>query len=243
VWAAYWRKNPVAAWCHFVTYPSLRAAAGWAGEDQLDPDASEVRLPGPVGEDQFAVRVSGDSMAGGKTPLQDGDWAIFQRSRGLGPGAVEGRVVLVSLGDDAHGASVHIKRLVRLDGAYWLKSDNPDVPLRSALGATILARLLRSVSPESLCPPPGAEVADLREALALSEEPTAPYSRVDGHLVLLAEGRDVLDAPDRWRLEVPRLGPGETAFVFARPGPEAPWTSLGVGRFDADARVWVLPRR
>jgi len=128
--------------------------------------------------------------------------------------------------------------LIAERGALWLKSDNPNVPLRSADGATVYARFVRAVRPESLCPAPGEEVADLVAAMTLSELPTAPYSRVDGHLFLLAEGRNVVDAPDGWRLEVPRLGPGETAFVFVREGPDQPWASLGVGRFNEDARYW-----
>jgi hypothetical protein len=63
---------------------------------------------------------------------------------------------------------------------------------------------------------------------------------VDGHLFLLAEGRDVLTAPDRWDLRVPDRRPGETAFLLARLDASGPWTYLGVGRWRDDEGAWAF---
>ena len=59
-----------------VAYPDLRAAAGHAQGASEPPDQQRVLLPVDAPDpDLFAVRVSGTSMDGGKTPLRDRDWA------------------------------------------------------------------------------------------------------------------------------------------------------------------------
>jgi superfamily II DNA or RNA helicase/diadenosine tetraphosphate (Ap4A) HIT family hydrolase/HKD family nuclease len=215
----------------FAAFPTLQAAAGWSGAADLDPVADEVLLPGPVNDAQFAVRVSGSSMEGGLRPLRDGDWAVFAWARGLGLGALEGRVALVGLGDADQGAALHIKRVVQEGGRHVLRSDHPDVADRPADGAVPYARLVRAVRPEELAPPEGDEVTSISERFGLSAEPQGPFDRVDGHLFLLAEGRDVLSAPDRWSLRVPDRRPSETSFVLARADAACPWRYLGVGRW------------
>lgn len=224
-----------------AAFPTLKAAAGWTGAGTLAPDADEVLLPGPTDERHFAVRVSGSSMDGGATPLRDGDWAVFAWARGLGQGALEGRVALVGVGAEDEGPEFHIKRVVRQEGAFLLASDNPAVTPRPAREAVVYARFVRRVPPEALAPAEGSVVPDLAAAFGLSRVPTGAVDRVDGHLFLLAEGRDRLPAPDRWSGPVPDRRPAETAFVLARPGPEAPWTHLGVGRWTDDASAWAFP--
>jgi superfamily II DNA or RNA helicase/diadenosine tetraphosphate (Ap4A) HIT family hydrolase/HKD family nuclease len=226
-----------------LAFPTLRAAAGWTGEGNVDPEAETVVLPGTFSGDQFAVRVAGDSMDGGVRPLRDGDWAIFAWARGQGLAALDGKVALVAFGDEDAGVELHIKRIVRDGGAWFLRSDNQAVEARPALGAVPYARFVRSVSVDDLTPPVGETVADLAARFGLSRAPTAPYDRVDGHLFLLAEGEGVLDAPDRWTLRVPSLRPGETAFLLARASVETAWTSLGVARWSEGAWQFEAPSR
>jgi superfamily II DNA or RNA helicase/diadenosine tetraphosphate (Ap4A) HIT family hydrolase/HKD family nuclease len=225
----------------FPSFPSLRAAAGWRGAAELDPVAEEVLLPGPLDDASFAVRVSGSSMDGGSRPLRDGDWAVFAWARGLGLGALEGRVALVALGDADEGQELHIKRVVRDGAVHALRSDNPAHPTRPAGGAVPYARLVRAVRPEDLAPPEGEALPSIADRFGLSAEPRGPRSRVDGHLFLLAEGRDALDAPDRWSFPVPDRRPAETAFVLARVEADAPWRYLGVGRWLEDEAAWSFP--
>lgn len=225
----------------FVAFPTLKAAAGWGGAGDLDPLASEVLLPGPVSDRQFAVRVSGSSMDGGPRPLRDGDWAIFEWARGLGIGAVEGKVALVGIGDEEEGPEFHIKRVVRDGGGYVFRSDNPDVEPRPAGTGVPYARLVRSLHPEDLAPAEGDDAPDIAAAFGLSRVPAGPVDRVDGHLFLLAQGRDVLSAPDRWTVRVPDRRPAETAFVLARPDGESAWRYLGVGRWVPDEGSWGFP--
>jgi superfamily II DNA or RNA helicase/diadenosine tetraphosphate (Ap4A) HIT family hydrolase/HKD family nuclease/SOS-response transcriptional repressor LexA len=217
----------------FISYPSLKAAAGWAGEERLEPEAEEVLLPGPVGDHSFALRVSGDSMEGGPKAIHDGDWAIFEWARGLGPGALEGRVVLAAVGSEEEGVATHIKRVVKENGNYFLKSDNPAYPLRSAEGATIYARLVRTIRPAELAPEPGSTVDDVQATFGLSELPVGRISRVDGHLFLQVS--PPTGAHD-WRTQpVPGLCPGETAYILTKSEEGGTFTYLGVGRWRGEA--------
>lgn len=179
-------------------------------------------------------------MDGRREPLRDGDWALFEWARGLGLASVEGRVVLVAVGDENAEPDLHIKRVVRETGELALHSDNPEIPDRPAAGAVLYARLVRTVRPEALAPAEGSTVTDIAEAFGLSEAPSRPVTRIDGHLFLLVEGPDALQAPDRWPMPDERR-PGETAFVLARSAPNALWTYLGVGRFSALESGWRLP--
>jgi hypothetical protein len=224
----------------FVCYPSLKAAAGVKSAGDLDPIAGEVLLPGPLSDKQFAVRVSGRSMDGGVNPLRDGDWAIFEWARGLGVGAVEGKVALVGVGAEEEGPEFFIKRVAREGAGFVLRSDNPEVEPRPATNAVVYARFVRAVRPEALAPVEGEVVSDVQAAFGLSAPPAGQVTRIDGHLFLLAEGRDILDAPDRWSVRTDRR-PGETAYVLARADADAPWRYLGVGRWQSEESAWSFP--
>lgn len=113
-------------------FPTLQAAAGAATSTTVEPpEAEAVRLPvSATSPELFAVRASGDSMDGGPKPIRDGDWLVFRFARGVGLGAVEGRVALVQTeSEPGSGAfNYQIKRVVR-DGTGWtLRSDNPARP-------------------------------------------------------------------------------------------------------------------
>jgi hypothetical protein len=83
-----------------VAFPTLRAAAGAPDAAIASaPEAEEVRLPvNATGDDLFAVRASGESMNGGANPIDDGDWLVFRLARGIGLGAMEGRIALLQTG-------------------------------------------------------------------------------------------------------------------------------------------------
>ncbi|KIG18644.1 HIT family hydrolase [Enhygromyxa salina] len=210
-----------------VAYPSLQAAAGSAGPSSVGAEPECVRLPIEARPDHFAVRVTGHSMDGGRSPLHDGDWAVLEWARGFGLAALVGRVVLIGRGDADEGYSHHLKRVVRDDGGLRLRSDNPakpDLPIDAT--TVVIARLVGSVTPEQLGPTVGSVVRDWAQAFGISEPPRAPWSRIDGHLFIMVER-----LADSGQLEVPvgdRM-PGETAFVLARSGDA--WRYEGVGRW------------
>ncbi|MGK0362941.1 MAG: hypothetical protein ACI9U2_005263, partial [Bradymonadia bacterium] len=220
-----------------VAYPTLRAAAGVSGESQSVVEAQTVRLP-HGGDGRFAVRASGDSMDGGKTPIRDGDWVVMQWARGLGLDAVTDHVCLLARGDADVGSTHHLKRVKRLANGIRLKSDNrsaADLPVTKDI--VVIARKVAVVRPESLAPLPGTVVSSVQDAFDLSEEPPPGMSRIDGHLFFLVDEQDRLKAPDRLAWAVDSRAPSETAFIVTARGDE--WRYAGVGRWDGDA--WVHP--
>jgi superfamily II DNA or RNA helicase/diadenosine tetraphosphate (Ap4A) HIT family hydrolase/SOS-response transcriptional repressor LexA len=229
---------------NLVAYPDLRAAAGHVATDVEPPGEELVSLPIEAADPElFAVRVSGTSMDGGKQPLHDGDWAVMRLARSLPASAVEGRVVLVQVEGDAHGAGYQIKRLQR-DGRGWqLTSDNPAGPTFAATEVMVpIARLERSLRPEDLAPPTGTvcDEAELARLFGLDELP--PRSdRHAGHLFVFIDQPGVLlIEPDRLRFTGVTPRPAETAFVLARRDATS-WQYLGVARQTGDRGTWSLP--
>ena len=231
-----------------VAYPSLRAAAGvvLAGGDlQGDGvEADEVRLPiGQAAPDIFAVRATGDSMDGGKTPIRDGDWVLMKWARGKGLGAVRGRVALVGVGDSTEDRQFLLKRVVETERGQALRSENRDYPeILTTAETQVLALQHGVVRPEDLAPAEGSVLpeGDLAGAFGLDERPAAPWSRVDGHLFVFVSEPDVLVAPDRMRFEAAGHRPGETAFVLTSRD-DGSWRYAGVARWLLDEGVWALP--
>ncbi|MFT3707025.1 MAG: DEAD/DEAH box helicase family protein [Archangium sp.] len=73
-----------------VAYPSLQAAAGHGTGGRADLVPDEVILPAPkVDPNHFAIRVSGNSMDGGKSPMRNGDWAILKLARSSPAGELQ----------------------------------------------------------------------------------------------------------------------------------------------------------
>ncbi len=221
-------------------FPDLRAAAGYGLADVVDPVEEEVLLPGAFDESEFAVRVVGSSMDGGKEPLRDGDWAVMRLSRSMAPSALENRVVLVQVSED--GASQYvIKRLASKDSRWELKSDNPSGPTISATGSmTVIARLARVVRPEDLGPVEGSIVGndELGAAFGLGEVP-ARSGRYAGHLFVFIADAGHLETPTTVKVAMEGVREGETAFVFTRAGVDG-WRYAGVGRRESTT-TWRIP--
>ncbi|ABS28171.1 type III restriction protein res subunit [Anaeromyxobacter sp. Fw109-5] len=225
-----------------VAFPTLRAAAGAAdGAIASAPEAEEVRLPvNATGADLFAVRAAGDSMDGGSNPIHDGDWLVFRLARGVGLGAMEGRIALLQTGIGGDHA-YQVKRVVQEDGRWRLRSDNSAAESFDATAETTpVARLVETVRPESLAPPVGEKLgpAELRKWFGIDGEPRT--GRVEGHLFVVAEGTGSLAAPDRVAVRVPDRRPGETAFVLGRVDADS-WRYLGVGRWNDAETAWAIP--
>jgi superfamily II DNA or RNA helicase/diadenosine tetraphosphate (Ap4A) HIT family hydrolase/HKD family nuclease/SOS-response transcriptional repressor LexA len=223
-----------------VAYPDLRAAAGHAVGAIEPPDAARVWLPlEDASPDLFAVRVAGTSMDGGKSPLRDGDWAIFRLARKASAAAVAHRVVLIQI-PDASGSAFQIKRVVP-DGPGWrLISDNPAGPsLPAEEHMDVIAKLDRVVRPEELAPAVGTVLPATGLAEAFGLEGIEPRSGVwGGHRFVFVDQKGLLPAPDRLRVPGPQR-PSETAFVLAVV--EGGFRYLGVGRWRDDEGIWQLP--
>ncbi|MFP2929821.1 DEAD/DEAH box helicase family protein [Pyxidicoccus sp. 3LG] len=218
-----------------VAFPSLRAAAG-AADHALSledaPEADRVRLPVHArGEGLFAVRASGDSMDGGERPIRDGDWLVMRYARAAGAGALEGKVALVQVPDTA-GFAYQVKRLVRTDDRWLLRSDNPARPSIEA-GREVLpiALLVDVIRPEQLGPERGTLLTDAQvmERFGLSTSPKT--GRYEGHLFLCVTGSEVLTKPGAKPIRIMDLRPAETAFVLTRETRKSPWHYQGVVRW------------
>jgi len=221
-----------------ASYPDLRAAAGHAAMAQEGIERELVTLPLDRADDSlFAVRVAGDSMDGGTAPLRSGDWALLRLARGAAPSAVEGRVVLVESPSDGVGTQFQLKRLQRHDGGWRLVSDNPSGPSFPAReGMTVIARLERSFTPESLAPEVGTTIAeaDLARAFGLEALPTRT-GRYAGHLFGFIDHKGMLVTPTQVAMPAVNPRPGETVFVLALREPGT-WRYLGVGCRQEDMR-------
>ena len=187
-----------------------------------------------------------------RTSISDGDWLIMKWARGLPPGAVDGRVALIARGEPDEGYTHHLKRIRRVTPStsrprYELWSDNPAVPPVPAEATDqVIALLVRSVSAAELAPPVGTELAasELLDAFGLgaTDPPTAPWSRVDGHLFVFASRPGVLVAADRAQVPVERRGAAETAYVLvevASSGSDR-WRYHGPGRWREEDAAWSL---
>ncbi len=228
-----------------AAYPDLRAAAGHVADAVLSPEADLVWLPlDAASPDLFAVRVSGTSMDGGKEPMRDGDWAVMRVARGMAASGVENRVVLVQVHGRTDAAQYQIKRLRRQRaGAGWvLTSDNPDGPVITATDEMVpIARLERTVTPESLAPVIGTFCADDDLAARFGLESVVPKSgRHGGHLFVFVDGKGLLSEPDRLRFTAITPRPSETAFVLAKRAALG-WRYLGVARQTSERGTWSLP--
>lgn len=221
-----------------TAYPDLRAAAGHAAAGQESIEREFVTLPLDRSDDSlFAVRVAGDSMDGGNSPLRSGDWAVLRLARGVAPSAVEGRVVLVESPSEGVGAQYQLKRLVRRDGGWQLVSDNPAGPSFPAReGMNVIARMERSFTPESLAPEVGSTIAEEESVRAFGlEDLPVRTGRYAGHLFGFIDRKGMLVSPSEVAMPEVNPRPGETVFVLARRDSET-WRYLGVGRRQEDVR-------
>ncbi|MDP1915396.1 MAG: DEAD/DEAH box helicase family protein [Myxococcales bacterium] len=225
-----------------IAYPDLRAAAGHASEGADGTERSRVLLPvDQVEPELFAIRVSGTSMDGGKSPMRDGDWALMRLARGESASAMQDRVVLVQLPASV-GSQYQIKRLRKQDGQWRLTSDNPAGPTFDASEDTVpIARLDSVFHPEDLGPALGTVLSESELAAAFGlPDLTAKSGRQHGHLFICINQKGMLTSPDRVRFAVEPMRPGETAFVLARK-PDGAWRFLGVGRWMSSESCWQIP--
>jgi transcriptional regulator with XRE-family HTH domain len=225
-----------------TAYPSLEVAAGWSRQASpiAEPHAEKVSLPGQLNTKRdFAVRAFGNSMAGFRSTIRDGDWLLMRRSESA-PGAFLGKVVLVMREDEYSDRSLHLKRVAQSGQRFWLRSDEPSVkaiPVRET--DRVLATLVAVVSPESMAPPAHTQLpqTDVAAAFGIKRVPSSGWSRIEGHLFFVYE-RAAVKAKRAMLMPgcVPR--PAETAFVLVSDGHSFEY--LGVAHHDATRASWRL---
>ena len=124
------------------------ATAQFEGHDTRERLAVEASVDLDP-ERHFVVRASGDSMDGGDRPIRDGDLVLCEWLTVGTPEAVEGQAVLLS-GGQGDEVFAYLKRPVRVDGRWMLRSDHPatpDLPLDPAVTLRIVAKVVEVVEP------------------------------------------------------------------------------------------------
>jgi hypothetical protein len=113
-------------------FRELRAACGAFRDGQFTGDPEDSKMiditsgrsrvdPGR----HFVLKASGTSMDGGGAPIKNGDLVMMEWMTAASPPDVHGQICLVrKLGVDDSEAYV-LKRILRKEGDYYLKSENP----------------------------------------------------------------------------------------------------------------------
>jgi len=75
----------------------------------------------------FIARASGNSMNGGKQPIQDGDYLLLEQISPSSAGAITGSIMAIERQDGA-GDNQYLLRVIlkERDGSYVLRANNPD---------------------------------------------------------------------------------------------------------------------
>ena len=136
-------------------FPNLKIACGHFKTGTAD--AEEYRSLGiSYGkldpQRHFIARASGNSMNGGKQPIQDGDYLLLELMSPTRAGSITGNIVAIERQDEG-GDNQYLLRVVvkQPDGSYLLRANNPeygDLPADDSMRT--LARLKTIVDPLEL---------------------------------------------------------------------------------------------
>ncbi len=154
-----------------IAFPSMTAAAGAHRADSEHPPRwQELAIRHGQTEDaDFAIRVAGDSMNGGPSPVEDGSWVLLRWARGARLGEVVDRVALVRVASASNTddpPAYHLKRIAQTDQGFELRSDNPATPSLPASEDTVIVALhVATLTDDDILSPQEATLID-----ALAEE-------------------------------------------------------------------------
>jgi superfamily II DNA or RNA helicase/HKD family nuclease/protein-L-isoaspartate O-methyltransferase len=175
-------------------FPNLKIACGHFKTGSAD---AEVHLAIPTSYGVldpsrfFIARASGNSMNGGKNPVQDGDYLLLELITPSRAGSITGSVMAIERQDDS-GDNQYLLRVVAKDreGQYVLKANNPDYKdLQATDDMRTLARLRDIIDPLDL----SIGHSFLREAIPpLFGETFNPGNWNAGHVVLSPKKAHVL---------------------------------------------------
>jgi SOS-response transcriptional repressor LexA len=111
-------------------YPNLKIACG---HFKTGDDSDDEYQDAPTGfgnlkvESHFLAKASGNSMNGGKNPVQDGDLLLLEWITPTSAGSLQGQTVAIERSDET-GDNEYLLRVVKKtpDGRYQLIANNPD---------------------------------------------------------------------------------------------------------------------
>jgi hypothetical protein len=149
------RTAEPAAFDEIPYFPDLRIACGHFRSGRTDADASCRIGPGFGRLDparHFVARAVGNSMNGGKQPVQDGDYLLLELIDPAKAGSITGNIMVIER-QAMDGEDQYLLRVVHKnpDGRYILKATNPDYPDYEAdEGMRTLARLRDVLTAEDI---------------------------------------------------------------------------------------------
>jgi superfamily II DNA or RNA helicase/SOS-response transcriptional repressor LexA len=119
-------------------YVNIKVAAGRLSNTGIFEDSSEKikvqrnRLISPE-RNQFVVKISGDSMDGGKEPIKDGELVVLEPITPVSAGSLQGQIIAVGYTDNSGNTAYAIKKVKKDSlGKYFLVSQNKaykDIPV------------------------------------------------------------------------------------------------------------------
>ncbi len=133
-------------------FPDLKIACGHFRTGSAEVEAFRYLAVGYGRLDaskHFIACASGYSMEGGKQPIHDGDFLLFELVSAVNAGSITGSVVAVERQNES-GENQYLLRVVTKspDGEYVLKANNPDYPdLPAENDMRTLARLKAVINP------------------------------------------------------------------------------------------------
>jgi SOS-response transcriptional repressor LexA len=175
-------------------FPNLKIACGHFKTGNADSE-EHLAIPmsyGALDPSRFFIaRASGNSMNGGKNPVQDGDYLLLELITPSRAGSITGSVMAIERQDDS-GDNQYLLRVVAKDreGQYVLKANNPDYKdLQATDDMRTLARLRDIIDPLDL----SVGQSFLREAIPpLFGETFNPGNWNVGHVVLAPKKAHIL---------------------------------------------------
>nr|WP_239480273.1 S24 family peptidase [Parashewanella hymeniacidonis] len=108
-------------------YPDLKIACGHfkTGTDENE-EFKAVDLYNVDPQKHFLARASGNSMNGGKNPIEDDDLLLLEKITPVNAGSITGVTVAIERQSYA-GDNEYLLRVVeKRNGQYWLRANNPD---------------------------------------------------------------------------------------------------------------------
>ena len=137
-------------------FPNLKIACGHF--KTATADAEEYRTLGASyghldAQRHFIARASGNSMDGGKHPVQDGDYLLLEHITPTNAGSITGAVMVIERQDESGDGAQYLLRTVvkAADGSYVLQASNPDYEEMAATDEMhTLARLKAVINPLEL---------------------------------------------------------------------------------------------
>lgn len=175
-------------------FPDIKIACGHFKTGNADY-SELVNSPSGFGtidpERHFVARASGNSMNGGKNPIHDGDYLLFEQITPNNAGSISNSTIAIERQDAASDNQYLLRKVLKnTDGTYTLRASNPDYEDIAATDEMVtFARLKGKVSPLELFV--GQEF--MRESVPeLFGEEFNPGNWQSGHVVLHSKNIQVL---------------------------------------------------